>query len=392
MDNFELWYRLHAKRNDMPNSVASYFNYKYGVKKHAGANGAGYDLTKWSDISRLIGDGKAPQYLPLGYQLTAGGYAWDVLDHDHDNVVDALHSVPIQMHDCFADATLEFSPRQAFYATTTGLTAGKYNFTVEKHPWASSSNGKTYSFLLTKNLPAGGQIVFDQAPNDNLNNSDISTYASPESKTRIEQVTMIEDANGTALGTIGLNINGEFNAIQRALNGSNNWKESPIRQWLNSSAEKGSVWTAQTKWDRPPLWVNTLDGFMRNLEPDFLKFVGVTHNITARNTISDGGGYDETDDYFFFVSRSQVYSGNEKASINEGFPYAFYEINSSLSSAGVGADLNKQKKKLNTSQWYWLRTPNVNYANTVRTVNSGGAITGLNSVSSGGVSVACNLI
>ena len=36
MDNFELWYRLHAKKGDLPDGVAKYFNYKYGVKKHAG--------------------------------------------------------------------------------------------------------------------------------------------------------------------------------------------------------------------------------------------------------------------------------------------------------------------------------------------------------------------
>lgn len=36
MDNFELWYRLHVKKGDMPESVAKYFNYKYGVKRRAG--------------------------------------------------------------------------------------------------------------------------------------------------------------------------------------------------------------------------------------------------------------------------------------------------------------------------------------------------------------------
>lgn len=36
MDNFELWYRLHANKGDMPESVAKYFNYKYGVKRRAG--------------------------------------------------------------------------------------------------------------------------------------------------------------------------------------------------------------------------------------------------------------------------------------------------------------------------------------------------------------------
>lgn len=36
MDNFELWYRLHAKMDDMSESVRKYFNHKYGVAKHAG--------------------------------------------------------------------------------------------------------------------------------------------------------------------------------------------------------------------------------------------------------------------------------------------------------------------------------------------------------------------
>lgn len=36
MDNFELWYRLHAKKGDMPESTAKYFNDKYGVIKQAG--------------------------------------------------------------------------------------------------------------------------------------------------------------------------------------------------------------------------------------------------------------------------------------------------------------------------------------------------------------------
>lgn len=36
MDNFERWFRLHAKMDDMSESVRKYFNHKYGVVKHAG--------------------------------------------------------------------------------------------------------------------------------------------------------------------------------------------------------------------------------------------------------------------------------------------------------------------------------------------------------------------
>lgn len=42
MDNFELWYRLHRKKGDIPESVAKYFNYKYGLKKRAGIYSGDY--------------------------------------------------------------------------------------------------------------------------------------------------------------------------------------------------------------------------------------------------------------------------------------------------------------------------------------------------------------
>lgn len=42
MDNFEKWYRLHAKKGDMPESVAKYFNYKYGMKNRAGVISGDY--------------------------------------------------------------------------------------------------------------------------------------------------------------------------------------------------------------------------------------------------------------------------------------------------------------------------------------------------------------
>ena len=44
MDNFELWYRYHKDKGDMPAGVSKYLNYKYGVKKHAGTI-SGYDQT-----------------------------------------------------------------------------------------------------------------------------------------------------------------------------------------------------------------------------------------------------------------------------------------------------------------------------------------------------------
>lgn len=117
-----------------------------------------------------------------------------------------------------------------------------------------------------------------------------------------------------------------------------------------------------------------------------------THIVTVRNTTCDGGGYDEMDDYFFLLSRSEVYGGAEVSGVNEGEPYPCYANYSDLSAPGTGPDSNRIKYKNGTAQYWWNRTPNSGNGGDVRLVNAAGGVSSYVAYNSGGVAPACNII
>ncbi|MBQ1413990.1 MAG: hypothetical protein IIY93_12480, partial [Clostridia bacterium] len=209
-------------------------------------------------------------------------------------------------------------------------------------------------------------------------------------------ITVTAGDGGTALVT---------NDSNRVLYGSDNYRESAIRQWLNSSAAAESVWTPQTDFDRPPRWhtgeggVEKQAGFMNGMDADFLAAIGKTAKVTARNAVTDGGGVngltksDRTDDYFFLPSKSEIYGGTEVSGVDEGSPYPYYaKPYSGLSAAGTGGDSNRIKYKNDTAQIWWIRTPRVQNSNEVYAVFASGAVYTNNANGSGRVSPACNII
>lgn len=173
--------------------------------------------------------------------------------------------------------------------------------------------------------------------------------------------------------------------------GSNNWKESGIRQWLNSNGAAGTWWTAQTDYDVRPSYANSTAGFLAGLDADMLAVLGSVKKITARNTVTDGGGYDETTEKIFLLSRTEVYGGQENA-IDEGTVYPYYSQNSSLTAAGTGADTNRIKYRNGTAQYWWLRSPYSGFSSSVRGVYPGGNISNYDAYSSYGVAPACCII
>ena len=335
--------------------------------------------TSWSMVQDIVRAGMAGKFFSIGDQLTCQrsnvNLVWDVIGIDHDTPADPqfTHSLTLQLHDCFPTA-MQFDAPEAFYYAENGLEAGTYHFTM----------GSTdYQFTLESAIAAGSQLILGFT-------SDVPsaiTVASTRGGTVSEgSIAVTVGSGGNALDTDYLN------DINRVIYGSNNYKESAIRQWLNSDAAAGSVWSPQNNFDRPSSWSGNTAGFLNGMDADFLAVLGKTHIVVARNTVTDGGGFDEMDDYFFLLSRSEIYGGAEVSGVNEGEPYPYYANYSDLSVPGTGADSNRIKYGNGTAQYWWNRTPYYGDGRYVRTVGTKGSVGAGNAGIGSRVAPACNII
>lgn len=333
--------------------------------------------TSWAGVQSLVRNGLASKVFAIGDQLTCqrgnNTLVWDIIGIDHDTPADPqfTHSMTLQLHDCFPTA-LQFDAPEAFYYAENGLAAGTYHFTIDS---------TDYQFTLASDVAAGGQLILSFTGSTPTSISVSATVGGAVSE---GSVTVTAGSDGSELTGV--------NDINRARYGSNNYKESVIRQWLNSSAAAGSVWTPQTDFDRPPSWDANTAGFLNGMDADFLAVVGKTHITVARNTVSDGGGYDEMDDYFFLPSRSEIYGGVEVSGVDEGTAYPYYADYSDLSAAGAGADSNRIKYRAGTAQNWWLRSPAAGYSYYPRLILPTGTVSSYYAGNSFGVALACNII
>lgn len=292
---------------------------------------------------------------------------------------------------------LQFDEREAFYSAEDGLSAGTYHFKLGEHSWFASDVNKSFQFTLTNAVPVGGQLVFKQAYNATLVGGGIDTFSGGNSITVIETATMSEGTGGTDLGTLNNGVNGRFNSCQRALLGSNRWSTSAMRQHLNSDKAAGSVWTPQTKWDRPPSWVASTKGFLNGCNDDLVNSVAQIDRSTYLNTVSDctstessnGTGKEDTVDKIFLASRKEVFMPSESSSDNTE-PFAWYSENSVSSTPHANADDIRIKIRQDNGQpyYWWLQSPSVGSAFSVRRVHPTGANDSYDAGSSYGVAPA----
>lgn len=200
----------------------------------------------------------------------------------------------------------------------------------------------------------------------------VKTYASNTSTVAIETATISEGAEGTALDASDGSV-ANLNHIQRAMVGSSNWRQSSMRQYLNSSAAAGDVWTPKTKFDRPPDWAASTAGFLDGMDEDFLAVVGEVDKVTILNTVTDGGGSETNTEKFFLLSRSEVYGGKENG-ISEEEPYPYYANNSDLSVPGTAVDANRVKYLKSGTLVWMLRSPSAKEPGCSRGVAGTGGI------------------
>jgi hypothetical protein len=258
--------------------------------------------------------------------------------------------------------SVQFDGQEAMYYADKILTAGTYTF---------KCYNVSYQFTTTVDIPAGGVICLTTF-SGNVPTTAIS-YNSRQSTTALETITVTAGSDGTDLGTCD---GTTLNHIDRIRYGSNNYKESAIRQWLNSSAAKGSVWTPQTKWDRPPSWATSLAGFQSLLDPDLVTIAMPVTKKVNRNTVNEGGGYDEVKDKFWLLSERETFGTGSGTALEGDEAYAYYKDFSDYTAANSGADKNRIKYSVtnrSSVQNWWLRSPLVSFAHYVPYVGVSGA-------------------
>lgn len=322
---------------------------------------------------------------------TAAKMLVTVLGVDQDTPADPQleHSLTVGFQDCYAE--LQFDAREALFAFPNGLAAGSYTFTIKAHSWVPGDVNKNIKFTLTQAIPNNGQLVVNQAYNASFVGGTISSFASPTSTTAIETVAMSEGDTGTSLGDVTNAIVDNTNSCQRALLGSNKWSTSALKQLLNSDKAAGTFWKAQTVFDRPPSWAANTAGFLYGMDPDFVSVIGKVNKRTALNTVSDGGGYEDSVEKVFLLSRSEVYAGKEN-NIDEGDPYDYFKDFSDFSAPSTGKDTNRIKYRNGAAKYWWLRSPDTGYASNVRLITPSGELNYGGAASSHGVAPACCIV
>ena len=190
-----------------------------------------------------------------------------------------------------------------------------------------------------------------------------------------------EIAGATSLGTIANSTiqtvtvgtaTVKINNVERARYGSNNWEKSAIRQWCNSNAKKGSVWTPKDIFDRPPSWASTLDGFMYGLDPELVSCIGEVKKKTVLNSVTDGGSYVTTNEKCWLMAMGEM---GVSGFSSEGSQYEFYNklLGGTIADWSTHAELIKTNKA-GSAQYWWLRSPDTGSAFSARRVHASGYV------------------
>ena len=275
---------------------------------------------------------------------------WDVVDYNNNTITLLTHdTLPTQ---------LPFEPQQALMWCENGLAAGSYCFT---------HSSSTYYFTLTTAIPAEGQL--------RATTSAFQTYASMEATSTLETgtVSTTEISGATSLGTTA---SGNLNHMDRVNYGSNNYKESGLFQWLNSTAAVNTPMPRITKFSRP--YSVNVPGFLGALDSSFVAAIDdTTWFCSTNNTYECPSSLGGT------VAKQNAYTVTAKiglASEMEIFgSYGGTTDGSTIYDLYSGADADDRKKYqpgTSTARIWWLRSPYWSSAGSERDVLTSGTAYG----------------
>ena len=363
-------------------------------------------VNTWEDIKNAVRLGLGEKLFPVGYEfttedsVTGAVITWVVRGHNHHAAANKKleHTMTLEAKYVYGTAagtykSLVFDAYEALYYASEEIPAGTYNFILEYD--TSSIVSGTYQFTLTKAVPAGGQIVLGTNSNSTaVTGCKIATYGTVAGVDAIESgIAVTAGSEGVNLGTVkGTSATSEnLNCAQRILWGSNNYAQSAARQWLNSDAAAGAVWTPTNKFDRRPSWATSYSGFMLGLPADFLAAVQPaaipcrTNSVFEVNSL-DGTEYTvnkvyELQDKFFLLSRPEIYGSWDSATYKDGELLEFYE--------GFTDTERIKYDAAGLARYCWLRSPNPGSAYNERHVHSSGALDVNYANNGNGVAPAC---
>lgn len=362
------------------------------LSRIAGALSTKADTSSWEGIKQIVKSGNAPKLFPIGtritvYHETYGDMVFDVVAHDYlkSSTDENAHTMTLMCHSVIE--TVQYDNSEAFYYAESELPAGTYNFTIASAytAWAAG----TYQFTLTKALPAGGQLAISGHADSVITNLRVVSYANRTTTTATESVVITTGNAGTSLGTLGA----ELNHIERVSYGSNNYKESAIRQFLNSTSTAGSVWVPQTKFDRPPSEATSLAGFMNGLDSGFAAIVGkVIVPCSANNvyespdsSVTKGTKYNVIDK-FYLASHGEILGASSDVVEDGSVLFPYYE-------GATNADRIKYYVKNGLASYWWLRSARKGQTNSVRIVSNDGSLNLTNRTHTiTGLTFACTIV
>lgn len=361
-------------------------------------------VNTWEDIKNAVRLGLGEKLFPVGYEFTTldadttQNIIWVVRAHDHHTAANnkLTHTMTLETKNVYslssgAQKAVQYDATEAFYYAEQELAAGTYNITIANQAWYTADNGKTFQFTLATAVPAGGQLVFAMTYNATLEGKSVKSYANKTATTALETVTLTEGSEGTSLGTTN-GSSPNVNHMHRAIFGSNNYAQSAVRQWLNSAAVAGSVWTPTNVFDRPASWATSYNGFMHGLPADFLAVVQPAVLACRTNSLFeveslDGAAfainqlYSLKVDKFFLLSRPEIFGDWDSASYKDGTQLEYYN--------GLTATERIKRDAAGTARGAWLRSPYPSYADGARFVSSSGGVGGSDAYYSYGVAPAC---
>lgn len=122
--------------------------------------------------------------------------------------------------------------------------------------------------------------------------------------------------------------------------GYSRYRDSAMRQWLNSDADRNEWWNKTSDTDVAPAQLNQYKGFMAGFEEEFLSILGNVKIQTLTNNVTDGGEIDVMYDKFYLPSLEEMYGVPQMTEV-EGPAFEYWKQATGLVAPNNAANVRR---------------------------------------------------